>query len=290
MVLNFLAALLLFTQLAQPFSSLATIIKANHDKPQRKITGSFGPVLKSASALAMDMESGKILFQKNGFEQRPIASITKLMTAMVFLDSQPDWGKPITITDDERLTGGRVIFEPGEKFKPEQLLEATLVGSLNNGAKALASAVSENNLDKFVEQMNFKAGQLGMENTHFVGPSGLDPGNYSTAMDVAILLRNALNYELIRRALSRNNYVIYNLEGRRHIIKNTNKLLDSYLDIVGGKTGYIDEAGFCLANLVRSPQAPAGIIVVILGAPTKEDRFQENKFLSQWVFDNWSWR
>ena len=65
--------------------------------------------------------------------------------------------------------------------------------------------------------------------------------------------------------------------------------MDSYLDIVGGKTGYIDEAGFCLANLVKSQVAPEGIIVVILGAKTKEDRFQQNKFLSQWVFDNWEW-
>ena len=98
-----------------------------------------------------------------------------------------------------------------------------------------------------------------------------------------------MQYDLIRQALSRTDYTVRSVDGRVHWIKNTNKLLGSYLDIMGGKTGYIEEAGFCLANLVRSQRVLAGIIVVILGAPTKEDRFQENKFLSQWVFDNWEW-
>ncbi len=288
MVLNFLVALLLIVQLTQPIDSIVTVIKSNRDSPQRKITNSFGPVLKSESALVMDMASGKILFEKNGFQQRSIASLTKLMTAMVFLDNQPEWERVIEIKDDDRLNGGRVVFIPGEKVRLKDLFEATLIGSLNNGAIALAQA-SDKSMDEFVRQMNIKAKELGMQQTHFVEPSGIDAENYSTAMDVAILLRSALQYDLIRQALSRTDYTVRSVDGRVHRIKNTNKLLGSYLDIMGGKTGYIEEAGFCLANLVRSQRVSAGIIVVILGAPTKEDRFQENKFLSQWVFDNWEW-
>jgi D-alanyl-D-alanine carboxypeptidase len=129
-----------------------------------------------------------------------------------------------------------------------------------------------------------------MHNSYFVEPSGVNPKNQSTAMDVAILLREALKNDLIKDALTTQYYSFDVMGGKRYIITNTNELLGSYLDIEGGKTGYIDEAGFCLVNLVKSEQAREGIVVVILGADSKEQRFQENKFLSQWVFDNWVWK
>ena len=177
---------------------------------------------------------------------------------------------------------------PGDIINLRYLFKATLIDSLNSGALALSRSSDLNQKD-FIERMNTKALELGMRNTYFVEPSGIDSRNQSTAMDVAILLRAALKYDLIREALTTKRYSFDIMGGKHYIITNTNELLGSYLDIVGGKTGYIDEAGFCLVNLVRNEHVPEGIVVVILGAKSKEQRFQENKFLSQWVFDNWQW-
>jgi D-alanyl-D-alanine carboxypeptidase len=138
--------------------------------------------------------------------------------------------------------------------------------------------------------MNAKAKELGMTESIFMDPTGIEIGNQATAMNVAWLLREALEEALVKETLTMDEYSFSAVTGQSHRIKNTNKLLGSYLDIVGGKTGYIDEAGFCLANLVKSQASSQGIIVVILGAKSEEDRFQQNKFLSQWVFDNWEWQ
>ena len=288
-MINFLVSLIIASQLAIPLSGVVLGASTlDNDYPKRKITGSFEPIIEAKSAISVDMVTGKILFQKNGFEKRPIASITKLMTALVFLDQNPDWNKNVTITQDDKFNGGRVALLPGEMINLRDLFRVALIGSINNAADALARS-TDLSYQEFIERMNSKAGELRMKQSVFVGATGIEPENRATAEDVAILLREALSNPLIREVLTTEKYDFYALSGKRHIIKNTNKLLESYLEIEGGKTGYIDEAGFCLVNLVKSEVAPKGIIVVILGASTKEQRFQENKFLSQWVFDNWEW-
>ncbi len=288
-MLNLLVGLIMALQLITP--SHGVVLGTNNINttlPRRKITNSFQPLLNSRSAFVLDMKTGKVLFQKNGYEKRSIASITKLMTAIVFLENNFDWNKNIKILDDDRLSGGKVALLPGDIVNLKYLFKATLIDSLNSGALALSRS-SDLTQKEFIERMNSKALELGMRNTHFVEPSGINPKNQSTAMDVAILLKAAFKYDLIKDALTTKRYSFDVMGGKHYVITNTNKLLTGYLDIVGGKTGYIDEAGFCLANLVKDKQVPDGIIVVILGANSKEQRFQENKFLSQWVFDNWRW-
>jgi len=288
-MLNLLVSLIMALQLITPLQGV--VLGANNIEiglPQRKITNSFQPILTSESAFVLDMKTGKVLFQKNGYEKRSIASITKLMTAIVFLENNSDWNKNIKIIDDDRLTGGKVVLLPGDIINLKYLFKATLIDSLNSGALALSRS-SDLSQEEFIKRMNSKALELGMRDTYFVEPSGIDFRNQATAMDVAILLRTALKYDLIREALTTRRYSFDVMEGKHYVVTNTNELLGGYLDIVGGKTGYIDEAGFCLVNLVRNQQVPEGIIVVILGAKSKEQRFQENKFLSQWVFDNWQW-
>ena len=288
-MLNLLVSLIMALQLVAPLQGVVLgTDNIGTGLPQRKITNSFQPLLNSSSAFVLDMKTGKVLFQKNGYEKRSIASITKLMTAIVFLENNSDWNKNIKILDDDRLSGGKVVLLPGDVINLKYLFKATLIDSLNSGALALSRS-SDLTQEEFIQHMNNKASELGMRNTFFVEPSGINPKNQATAMDVAILLRTALKYDLIKEALTTKRYSFDVMGGKRYTVTNTNELLSGYLDIVGGKTGYIDEAGFCLANLVRNEQVPDGIVVVILGANSKEQRFQENKFLSQWEFDNWQW-
>jgi D-alanyl-D-alanine carboxypeptidase len=228
------------------------------------------------------------LYQKNGFKQRPMASITKLMTAIVFLENQKIWDKKIKISQDDKKNGGKVVLEPGEELGLRDLFNVALVGSVNSAAYELAR-VTDLPYDDFIKRMNSKAREIGMKDANFVEPTGLDAGNKATAMDIAKLTKYALSQSEIKDALLMSDYTFKTVNGTRHTIKNTNKLLKSYLNIIGGKTGYTEEAGFCLANMVRGPESEKDIVVVILGAKSEEERFQQNKFLSQWVFDNWDW-
>jgi len=287
---NLLISLMIASQLAFPLSGIVLGASTlNDDYPKRKITGSFEPVLEAEAAFVLDMKTGKVLFQKNGYQPRPIASITKLLTAIVFIAQGPNWNENATTAQDDKANGGVIVLKPGEAVNLRDLFKLSLIASANNAADALARSTVLS-YDEFIAQMNKKVKELGMEASVFFEPTGVDARNSATAEDVARLLRAALNDSLIRETLLSESYEFKTIAGQSHKVKNTNKLLQSYLNIEGGKTGYIDEAGFCLANLVTSEFAPAGIVVVILGAKTKEQRFQENKFLSQWVFDNWEWQ
>lgn len=289
-MLSWLIGLIIMSQLAAPNSGAVLGESIVVDKyPKREQTGSFEPIINSASAMALDMRTGKILFQKNGFQKRSIASITKLMTALVFLESEPDLNRSGKITENDKINGGKIVFETGEELKLIDMLKSALVGSVNSAADGLARN-SEMTYGEFIDRMNEKARELGMKDSQFFEATGIDARNQATAMDAAILLREALYNPLIKETLTLAKYSLTAVRGNKYTIKNTNQLLKSYLDIVGGKTGYIEEAGYCLANLVRAPEAPEGIVVVILGASSEAERFQENKFLSQWVFDNWQWR
>ena len=286
---NLLISLMIASQLALPLSGIvlaASILNDNY--PKRKITDSFEPILESEAAFVLDMKTGKVLFQKNGYQPRPLASITKLLTAIVFIEQGPNWNDNVTITQDDKANGGVVVLKPGEVVNLRDLFRTSLIASANNAADGLARSTALN-YDEFIIRMNEKAKELGMEASIFFEPTGIDARNSATAEDVAHLLRAALSDSLIRETLLSESYEFKTITGQRHKVKNTNKLLQSYLNIEGGKTGYIDEAGYCLANLVKSENAPEGIAVVILGSSTQEQRFQENKFLSQWVFDNWIW-
>jgi len=277
------------SQLVVPFSGI--VLGANTmdgNFPRRQVNTSFEPIIESKAAFVLDMKTGKVLYQKNGYEKRSIASLTKLLTALVFLETDPDWSKNVTVTQDDRVNGGVLVLKPGEVVNLKDLFRLSLVASVNNATMSLANS-TELSYAEFIERMNLKAREIGMKESSFYEPTGIDERNQAAAEDVAHLLRSALNDSLIRETLLTERYEFYTVSGKFHGVNNSNKLLKSYLRIEGGKTGYIDEAGYCLANLVKSDQAKEGIVVVILGASSKEQRFQENKFLSQWVFDNWAW-
>jgi len=137
--------------------------------------------------------------------------------------------------------------------------------------------------------MNQKAKDLGMNQSVFLDPTGLEVGNLATAADIFKLARAAFARPEIRDATSRADYSFSIVNApRQYRVENTNKLLKSYLKIIAGKTGYLDEAGYCLASQVKGPMGQE-VIIVVLGSDSETGRFQELKSLAQWSFDNYVW-
>ena len=263
-------------------------------KGPRKIENnrSLGIETTARAAVVIDKETGVALFKKNIEEKLPIASLTKLMTALVFLDSEPDWDKEIKLLKEDEEEGGIFYARAGEEVRVEDIFNMMLVGSVNNAAMALARS-TEMSQEDFVKKMNEKAQALKLKDTFFADPVGLEPTNVSTSYDVAILLSRALENDKIRETVVKKRYVFspQNIK-KTYYVKNTDELLWGFLNekpyqIIGGKTGYLDEAKYCLAIEVEN--GGHKIIVVVLGSNEIKDRFQEVKGLAAWTFENYNW-
>jgi D-alanyl-D-alanine carboxypeptidase len=256
--------------------------------PTRIVNNSLGILTTAKGHIVIDAQTGKILLEKKANEKLPLASITKLMTVLVFLDTNPDWEKEVVITKDDARIGSWLDVWPGESLKIKDLFYSALIGSNNNAIAALvrSTGLSE---EEFVGRMNTKAGELGLANASFSDPTGLEAENVASAGDIAELLDRALKNEKIKEALESDAYEFRTINTKSfHRIKNTDKLLGSYLKVVGGKTGYTVEAGFNLAIEVAGDKGQE-IIVVVLGSRSSEDRFQEAKGLAAWAFENYFW-
>lgn len=258
------------------------------DAPYRSNSTSLGIKITAVSAMVMDKKTNLVLWQKNAEEVRSIASITKLMTALVFLDHNPGWDSEVTILDSDYREGGRIRVFSGEKILVKDLFNAMLVASSNNSAVALARSTGFSQ-EEFASLMNNKALDLGMNDSSFVEPTGLDPQNISTAADIIKLAEAALDRPEITDATSQSEYTFSVLNtDRTYTLENTDRLLNSYLDIKSGKTGYLDEAGYCLVSNVRGSGGQE-VLVAVLGSESEESRFQEVKALAQWSYDNYIW-
>jgi D-alanyl-D-alanine endopeptidase (penicillin-binding protein 7) len=235
----------------------------------------------SASALLWDTSTQVMLFEKNGFERRPIASITKLMTAMVALDVGIDWNKQATIQPNEYVAGGRLLLHPGETVTVQDLFNASLLGSANNATLAYVRELGVPE-EEFIRAMNRKAIELGLEQTEFVDVTGLSERNVSTAYEVARMAEHAfLHYPDIARASSQSAYAfILGGSGREHTIPNTNKLIsEGGMKFIGSKTGYLYEAGWCL--VVQGSDTLASRMAVVLGSDSEATNSAEVQQLLQ---------
>jgi len=262
--------------------------KLNERPPIRIQNNSLGIKTTAKSFIILDVETKKVLLENNSNEKLPIASITKLMTALVFLDTNPDWDKEIIMVKEDEREGSRIKIKADDIIKVKDLFYSTLVGSANNAVIALvrSTGLSQN---EFVSRMNKKANDLGLVNTFFAEPTGLNPANISSAYDLSKLTLEVLKEDKIREALKLDEYKFKTVNtGISHTIKNTDKLLNSFLEIIGGKTGYIDEAGFNLALEVKG-KGKEKIVIVVLGSKSSDDRFQEAKGLANWAFENYKW-
>ncbi len=236
-------------------------------------------VFTAESAILYDLTSGKILFEQNAFERRPIASLTKLMTAMVALDYGIPWEQPADIQSEEYVQGGRLLLHPGEQVTMRDLFNASLLGSANNATLAY---VRQLNIPKeeFVRAMNRKAIELGLEQTQFKDITGLNPDNLSTAYEVAVLAKTAFTqYPAIATATSQQEYkFVVGGSGREHIIRNSNKVVSEWGEQVSGsKTGYLYESKYCL--VVQGAGEQADRIAVVLGSPSEVEHFADIKKL-----------
>ncbi|MFH2136433.1 MAG: serine hydrolase [Patescibacteria group bacterium] len=267
--------------------------RAEPRAPQKKEDSrSIGILTTSKSALVFDEGTGTVLFAKNPQEKIPLASLTKLMTVLVFLDKEPNWDKKIRLTRADDREGGIVYARSPEEVTVKDLFNMALVGSVNNAAIALARSTGLEQKD-FVAEMNKKAETLGLKNTTFADPTGLLPENQGTARDVAKLLSAALEREEVQAATLQKRYVFSPVNSEKiYYVKSTDELLWSFLNddpynFVGGKTGYIEESGYNLA--VEVMRGGHKIVAVVLGSGTAEDRFREIKGLVDWAFINYQW-
>lgn len=233
------------------------------------------------SVLLWDTASQSIRYEQNGFERLPIASITKLMTAMVALDHGIPWEKTGTIEPAEYLQGGRLLMQPGEEASLRDLFTASLLGSANNATLAYVRALNVPH-EEFVQEMNRKAVAIGLEQTYFTGITGLEKENVSTAYEVARLAEYAFKYYPDIAATTRLTEYAFRFRGsdREHTIRNTNKLILDYGQAYSGsKTGYLYEAQYCL--VVQGAGESANLIGVVLGSPSEADHFLEMRELLQ---------
>jgi D-alanyl-D-alanine carboxypeptidase len=246
--------------------------------PHKLDNGSLGVKITAQSAAVIDKDSGIVLWKKNADQIRSIASITKLMTAIIFLEN--------VLEPRDEANGGTPDIKRGETVRVKDLFHTSLIASDNNATLALVRSTGLTR-DEFVKEMNKKAKSLGLENTHFVGPTGLSDDNKSTAIEILQLAKYAFEHEDINAVAGLAEYNFTSLSGESHRIFSTNQLLSSYLDIEAGKTGFINASGYCIVAEVKGEQA--NVITVVLGSETNPDRFQDLKILTGWILENFDW-
>lgn len=239
--------------------------------------------LKSSSVLVLDQKEGRALYGKNTEAVVPIASITKLMTAMVVMDAQLPLTEHLTIgdadVDDIKHTRSRL--KVGTTLKRDELLRLALMSSENRAAAALGRNYP-GGLRGFVAAMNQKAVELGMWHSRFVDSTGLSSDNVSTASDLAKMVQAAYRYSLIREYTTETSYSVVDGNGRVLQYRNSNGLVKSSKWRIGlSKTGYISEAGRCL--VMQAWIAATPVVIVLLDSWGKQTRIGDANRIKKWI-------
>ncbi|MBE7525024.1 D-alanyl-D-alanine carboxypeptidase [candidate division WWE3 bacterium] len=260
--------------------------------PIRGKSDSLGVLTTAKSAIVVDVGSGAVLYAKDAEIPYPIASLTKLLAAMVILDQGLRESETITIQESDFDSIGRRYFRAGESMSRDDAFRAMLISSVNELANAFART-APGGREAFLQAMREKAATLGLRHATFRDASGIDPSNAASASDVARLFRSATAYPLMRDITGSGGFDLRTAEGRSIQMKPTNELIASYLNqdpykVIIGKTGSLPEAGFCLGQVTRHPDGQE-VIAVVLGSDNHFGRFQEVKALTAWAFDTFRW-
>lgn len=230
--------------------------------------------------VVMDAASGEVLASERADDVRSIASITKLMTVMVAREAGLSADASVALSRADEVGGGRLQVPVGTQMTVPGLLGATIVGSANNAANALARATGLSR-EEFVARMDAKARALGLASTSFADPTGIEVENLSTAREVALMARAAFQDPWIAPYAALPTYDVPLPKGAFRTIKNTNTLVnDASLDVMAGKTGFINEAGYTLVTRVKRP-GDSELIVVTLGSDSKALSFRDAKVLAE---------
>ena len=267
----------------------AATVNALPDRTERADTMPVAPLfLDTVTAqsfyVSHERPDPRLLLQYNAYETLPLASLTKLMTALVVLESEPDWDSKVRVTADDIRGGAKSLLRPGSEATIEDLWVAMLVGSDNDASATLARVVAGSE-QSFVARMNERALAMGLQQTKFIEPSGLHAGNVSTAREFALLARTALHNDQINQTLSQDKASI-SVSGRQVNLYNTDQRI-RYLSgdnwqFASGKTGYTNAARYTAATLLRTSDG-SETLVVLLGSDTDTTRVDDVTHLAHWA-------
>jgi D-alanyl-D-alanine endopeptidase (penicillin-binding protein 7) len=245
--------------------------------------GNVVPDLRAAAAIIYEPSSGKVLWEEHSQDERSIASITKVMTAVVFLESATDLSQEVQVTRPDTFAASTTYLRTNDRVRLSDLLHLLLLPSDNAAARTLAR-VSPLGYDGFIARMNQKARDLGLDQTHYADTSGLTAENVSSAYDMARLISYAAEDDRIGPIMRTPEYSFRTAAGRLITVRSTNQILRAGdVDVLGGKTGFIAKAGYCLATLLKLPQGGPSLAVVVLGANSNPGRFWETRHLLAWL-------
>ncbi|TAL50739.1 D-alanyl-D-alanine carboxypeptidase [Patescibacteria group bacterium] len=252
--------------------------------------------IESVAYVVMDRSTGKILTVKNENKVWPIASLTKLVTSDVVLDYEISMDQVADVRTTDDVGGAKLYVEDGDLFSVQDLFYATLVASANNAANALSRTTGLSRAE-FLEEMNARAQALGLNQTAFVDPTGIELGNVSTVREMTRLASDILQRDEMRRFTSTYTKYITDLtQETQKKMTNTNWMLwkSEYDDlyVTGGKTGYLDESGWNLVVTLRPMQGDADteLLIVVFGAPSRETSFEDANALADWAWEVHEWQ
>ncbi|MBP3384117.1 MAG: D-alanyl-D-alanine carboxypeptidase [Firmicutes bacterium] len=273
----------------QPKERSITIVNDNaaalEEKPEFQVA--------AKSAVLMDADTGKVLFAQEAKTELPPASVTKVMTMLLLMEAEEDgrvkMDDMVTVSENAASMGGSQMYlEPGEKHTAKELLMGIAMVSANDACVAMAEHLC-GSVEMFVERMNSRAQELGMKNTNFVNTNGLPAENhYSSAYDIAVMTRELLRHEASRELLTKEQAVIkVGLPGKEKDFEliNTNKMLKQYSGAIGVKTGFTQDAMYCLS--AAAEREGTCLIAVVLGSESSAVRFGEAKKLLDYGFSNY---
>lgn len=264
-------------------------------RPPEKSSEARDPQIAAKIAILIDVDSAYVMFEKEADEKVPVASTTKIMTALVVLEDFGDkLNETVTITYPMvAVEGSDIKLIPGEKISVEYLLKGLLIMSGNDTAFALA--LHFGGKEDFVSRMNAKARQLGLENTHFADPAGLDDEGFSTARELAILGTYAMRNQNFRQIVKTTDTLITSADGAiTHELKSSNRLLKTaesffYPWAIGIKTGFTNEAGHCLVSAAEKEDHEILGVILYTYENSIYASARESRKLLDWGFANWTW-
>jgi serine-type D-Ala-D-Ala carboxypeptidase (penicillin-binding protein 5/6) len=230
---------------------------------------------QARSAILIERDTGTVLYEKNAHEKLPPASMTKIMTMLLIMEAI-DKGE-LTLNEKVRASeyaasmgGSQIFLEPGEEMTVDELLRGIAIGSGNDASVAMAERIAGSE-EAFVEMMNNKAKELGLKNTSFKNATGLpDEGHYSSAYDMAIMAKELLKYDQITKYTGKYEDYLRENTDKKFWLVNTNRLVKFYPGVDGVKTGFTNEAKYCLTATAKKDNMR--VIAVVFGAPTPKDR------------------
>ena len=277
-ILLFLSILLTWTP---PLFFSADCFAENH--PLQEHDEIAAPVISAEHAIVIERQTGRVLFEKNAYQKTAMASTTKLMTALIVAENI-DAAEITTVSARAAATGGSTMgLHRGEEISVRDLLYGLMLKSGNDAAIALAETVA-GSAEAFCDLMNQKAISIGAANTHFTSPHGLDDdGHYTTAYDLALICRAASENNLVRELIGTKQYSA----GSRYL-SNTNPFLGTSPAVTGGKTGFTNNAGRCIA--LTATKDGMDTILILIGCPDSDSRMKDGNKLLSYTYENFSLR